>query len=98
MGKAQLSRLPAADLPPSSEEGRLARVVGRVLEGYFTAHDGLLPPAGLYERVLREVEKPLIERTLLATGGNQIRAAALLGLNRNTLRKKIRDLGVEVRK
>jgi two-component system nitrogen regulation response regulator GlnG len=46
--------------------------------------------------VLRKVEFPLITAALAATRGNQIRAADLLGLNRNTLRKKIRDLGIKV--
>ncbi|MGI9366888.1 MAG: nitrogen regulation protein NR(I), partial [Rhizobiaceae bacterium] len=50
----------------------------------------------LYSRVLREVEEPLINMTLRATRGNQIQAAKVLGLNRNTLRKKIRDLGLQV--
>jgi two-component system, NtrC family, nitrogen regulation response regulator GlnG len=49
---------------------------------------------GLYDRLLAQVEKPLIERTLSATRGNQIKAAAILGINRNTLRKKILSLGV----
>lgn len=52
----------------------------------------------IYERIIRLVEKPLIARMLALTGGNQIRAAELLGLNRNTLRKKIRDLDIDVRK
>ena len=52
--------------------------------------------AGVYDRVLAEVERPLISICLAATKGNQIRAAQLLGLNRNTLRKKIKDLGLEV--
>ena len=55
-----------------------------------------LPPSGLYTRVLRKIEFPLITAALAATRGNQIRAADLLGLNRNTLRKKIRDLGIKV--
>ena len=45
---------------------------------------------------MQEVERPLLSLCLAATRGNQIRAAHLLGLNRNTLRKKIRDLGLEV--
>ena len=55
-----------------------------------------LPPPGVYDRIVQEVERPLISICLAATRGNQIRAAQLLGLNRNTLRKKIRDLGLEV--
>ncbi len=50
----------------------------------------------IYDRVLAEVERPLIQMTLAATRGNQIKAAAMLGLNRNTLRKKIRDLEIPV--
>ena len=53
-------------------------------------HEPNLPPAGLYQRVLDKVEAPLIAMVLNACGGNQIKAADLLGLNRNTLRKKIR--------
>ena len=54
-----------------------------------------MPPAGLYDRVLEEVERPLIQLTLAATRGNQVRAAEVLGLNRNTLRKRLTDLGIE---
>ena len=63
---------------------------------YFNAYGENLPPPGLYHRVLREVEAPLITAALAATRGNQIRAAELLGLNRNTLRKKIRELDMQV--
>jgi len=66
------------------------------LTRYFSDHKDGLPPNGLYDRVLREVEEPLIRQSLAATNGNQIKAADLLGLNRNTLRKKIRDLGIDV--
>ena len=58
--------------------------------------DNSLPPPGLYHRILREIEYPLLSAALAATRGNQIRAADLLGLNRNTLRKKIRDLDIQV--
>ena len=68
----------------------------RHLRSYFNAHRDELPAAGLYDRVLREIERPLIELSLAATGGNQIKAAQLLGLNRNTLRKKIRELDIHV--
>ena len=59
-------------------------------------HGDALPPAGLYDRVIREVELPLIALTLAATRGNQLKAADLLGINRNTLRKKIRELDIPV--
>jgi len=74
----------------------LGAAVERHLREYFSAHRDGLPAAGLYDRVLREIEKPLISLSLGATRGNQIRAAQLLGLNRNTLRKKIRELDIQV--
>jgi two-component system nitrogen regulation response regulator GlnG len=58
----------------------------------FRSFGADLPPVGLYHRLLRELEAPLIAATLATTRGNQIKAAEVLGLNRNTLRKKIRDL------
>ncbi|MCB1456151.1 MAG: nitrogen regulation protein NR(I) [Nitratireductor sp.] len=66
------------------------------LANYFAEYGDDLPPPGLYHRVLRQLEAPLIATTLAATRGNQLRAADLLGLNRNTLRKKIRDLDIQV--
>ena len=80
------------------EEGpaTLAQLVERKLSSYFADQPDGIPPAGLYDRVLEEVERPLIQLTLSATRGNQVRAAEILGLNRNTLRKKISDLGVEM--
>ncbi len=77
------------------DEG-LAAAVESHLSQYFEAHRGNLPASGLYERVIREIERPLISQALSATAGNQLQAARMLGLNRNTLRKKIRDLGIEV--
>jgi len=74
----------------------LAQLVERHLGGYFAEQPDGVPPAGLYDRVLEEVERPLIQLTLAATRGNQVRAAEILGLNRNTLRKKIQDLGVDL--
>ena len=79
---------PAGDSIGASVEQHLTR--------YFQAHGASLPPVGLYSRVVREVERPLIELSLAATRGNQIRAAELLGLNRNTLRKKIKELDIQV--
>jgi two-component system nitrogen regulation response regulator GlnG len=87
--------LPAGAAETPSGEG-LGTAAERHLRDYFEAHKGGLPPAGLYDRVLREVERPLIALSLGATRGNQVKAAQLLGLNRNTLRKKIRELDIEV--
>ncbi|MGH6930811.1 MAG: nitrogen regulation protein NR(I) [Dongiaceae bacterium] len=74
----------------------LASAAERHLREYFAAHADGLPAHGLYDRILREIERPLISLSLEATHGNQIRAADLLGLNRNTLRKKIRELDIHV--
>tara|TARA_B100001540_G_scaffold316547_1_gene346704 strand:- start:3617 stop:5056 length:1440 start_codon:yes stop_codon:yes gene_type:complete len=74
----------------------LQDAVSRHLKKYFDAHPHELPPPGLYDRILKEVERPLITLSLMATRGNQIKAAQMLGLNRNTLRKKIRELGIEI--
>ena len=76
----------------------LARAVERHIRDFLAAHDGGLAPTDVYDRVIAEVERPLIRLTLAATRGNQIKAAAMLGLNRNTLRKKISDLGVEMQR
>ncbi|WP_127112184.1 response regulator [Shimia sediminis] len=75
---------------------KLSASVARHLRRYFDLHGNMLPPAGLYQRILREIELPLIEIALDATGGNQAKCADLLGINRNTLRKKITDLDINV--
>lgn len=74
----------------------LSTVVEDRIRRYFDLFGERLPPPGLYNRIIRQVELPLIALTLASTRGNQIRAASLLGINRNTLRKKIRDLNIEV--
>ena len=79
-----------------TQTGGLADAVDAHMKNYFSAHDGALPAAGLYGRVLREVERPLIMQTLQVTRGNQVKASEVLGLNRNTLRKKIRELGIPI--
>jgi two-component system nitrogen regulation response regulator GlnG len=86
----------AADATPGTAPAgeSLADAAERHLRDYFTAHKDGLPTSGLYERVIREVERPLIALALEATRGNQIRAAHMLGVNRNTLRKKIRALDI----
>ncbi|MBS0471953.1 MAG: nitrogen regulation protein NR(I) [Proteobacteria bacterium] len=78
------------------EPATLSAAVERHLTKYFLAQGDKLPPPGLYDRILQDIERPLLSICLAATRGNQIKAAHLLGLNRNTLRKKIRDLGLEV--
>jgi two-component system nitrogen regulation response regulator GlnG len=80
----------------TSETVDLGGSVEKYLSGYFETFGDALPPPGLYHRILREVEYPLISAALAATRGNQIKAAELLGVNRNTLRKKIRDLDIQV--
>jgi two-component system nitrogen regulation response regulator GlnG len=85
----------APDDEPQSDDA-LSNAIERHLTAYFASFGADLPPPGLYHRVLREMEQPLLSVTLAATRGNQIRAADLLGVNRNTLRKKIRDLDIRV--
>ncbi len=82
---------------PKPQSG-LSATVATHLKDYFAAHDGLMPPSGLYDRVLQEIERPLLQMTLRECRGNQIKAAALLGINRNTLRKKLREFGISVRR
>jgi two-component system, NtrC family, nitrogen regulation response regulator GlnG len=92
---AQPSLVPLAEEEPAAED-KLSLAVERYLSKYFAHFDSGLPPPGLYHRILREVEYPLLSAALAATRGNQIRAADLLGVNRNTLRKKIRELKIQV--
>jgi two-component system nitrogen regulation response regulator GlnG len=95
--EAELAEGPPAEMPAEAPGGEgLSSAVERHINDYFAAHKGDLPAAGLYDRILREIERPLIVATLGATRGNQIKAAHLLGLNRNTLRKKIRELDIPV--
>lgn len=79
-----------------SGNGPLSDSVEAHLQRYFDLHGDSLPPPGLYDRILREIERPLLQVALDATGGNQLRCADLLGINRNTLRKKLTELNIEV--
>lgn len=95
--EAVLGSQPAMEPLKGGGEGeKLSASVARHLKRYFDLHGGQLPPAGVYQRILREVEMPLIEIALDATAGNQAKCADLLGINRNTLRKKITDLDIRV--
>ena len=78
-----------------NEENEIAHHVRKSLEDYFRDLDGEQPSCAIYDMVMNCVEKPLIETVLFHAGGNQTRAAELLGLNRNTLRKKIQHHGIK---
>ena len=84
----------ASGPPPPDEETSLGEALERLLARHIAGYGTALPPDGLYDRIVMEVERPLFRLTLAAVRGNQLRAAKLLGLNRNTLRKKLTDLGV----
>ena len=77
------------------EADSLTSAVDFHIRRYFDALEGAMPSAGLHGRILREVEYPLIVATLEITRGNQVKAAEILGMNRNTLRKKIRELDIK---
>jgi two-component system nitrogen regulation response regulator GlnG len=94
--RALIGSEPSRAATGQTDGERLSDAIARHLKRYFDLHGGELPPPGLYQRILREMETPLIEIALDATGGNQAKCAELLGINRNTLRKKITDLDIEV--
>jgi Fis family transcriptional regulator len=75
-------------------ETDLVRSVRRAIEGYFRDLDGERP-CGVYEMVISCVERPLIEAVLTRVDGNQTHAAQMLGINRNTLRKKMKNHGIK---
>ncbi|MBI1214629.1 MAG: nitrogen regulation protein NR(I) [Alphaproteobacteria bacterium] len=90
----ELARLGASQ-PETALPGDRAGLIRAVLDDFFC----IRPPEGeVHARLVAELEKPLVERVLQMTNGNQIRAAEILGLNRNTLRKKIRELDIEIRR
>jgi two-component system nitrogen regulation response regulator GlnG len=83
----------------SDEVGkRLSDIVEYHVKKYFDRHGGLLPPKGVYQRIIKELETPIIEVSLRACKGNQLKCAELLGLNRNTLRKKVKNINIDVAK
>ena len=92
MVTAELTAAPGGPRPPSSGEGD-------PLEAHLEAAVAVAfaqgsPAPGLHERMVQALERPLLRTALAASGGNQIRAAEMLGLNRNTLRKRLQELGV----
>ncbi len=74
----------------------LGQLVSQHIQNYLLAHEGQMPAPGLYKRILTEVEKPLVISILDAVGGSQVKAAKILGISRNTLRKKIEELNIKV--
>ena len=75
-------------------ENEMARVVRRAIDGYFKDLDGE-KPSRVYDMVISCVEKPLLESVLHRVRGNQTHAADMLGINRNTLRKKIKSYNIK---
>jgi two-component system nitrogen regulation response regulator GlnG len=97
MVEEELTARPSSVTEPAPMMGEtLGTAVEYHLRRYFSLHEGALPSPGVYNRVIKEVEWPLIALTLEAVNGNQIKAAEILGINRNTLRKKIRELDITV--
>ncbi len=85
-----------ADEAPVSGASSLGQAVERHIRNMLAGSSDGIPTRDVYDQVIAEVERPLIRMTLAATRGNQIKAAEMLGLNRNTLRKKIKDLDIPV--
>lgn len=97
IGAAQFEAQLGAAVASGDDGGEidLDTAVARTLAGVFAEYRPALPPDGLYDRIIGAVEAPLLRQVLAAVGGNQLRAAKLLGLNRNTLRKKLADHGID---
>ncbi|WP_371876073.1 DNA-binding transcriptional regulator Fis [Pleionea sp. CnH1-48] len=81
------------ELSPVSQQPTLRESVNTAIQNYFSQLDGQ-QPSELYDMVLAEVEAPLLERVMEYTRGNQTKAAIILGLNRGTLRKKLKIYGL----
>jgi Fis family transcriptional regulator len=77
------------------DENDIARYVRKAVNEYFKDLDGEEPSCSIFDMVMNCVEKPLIETVMHHADGNQTRAADLLGINRNTLRKKIVEHGIK---
>ncbi len=83
--------------PKFQQKENLADAAERILKQWFLAHKNLPIASGLYTRVIQEVERPLLKLTLDYTKGNQSEASEILGINRNTLRKKLKELNVRAK-
>lgn len=73
----------------------LSGAVEACLDKFFDMHDGDNPESGLYDRIINEVEKILIVKTLAYSNNVQVQAAKILGINRNTLRKKMKEFKID---
>ena len=93
-----ISGKPYDDKPSMATFHGMSDAIARHLAVYLDAQEGNLPVGQLYECVLGELERPLITLVLDRLRGNQIKTAEVLGINRNTLRKKIRKYGISVRR
>jgi two-component system nitrogen regulation response regulator GlnG len=89
----RIASAPEKTIPmPGKKQGQdLEQLVYNALKDYFDLHEGSLPSPGLYDRIISEVERPLLFLTLQIVNGNQRKAAHILGLSRNTLRKKMTE-------
>ncbi|GAB4060730.1 helix-turn-helix domain-containing protein [Uliginosibacterium sediminicola] len=76
-----------------SPKNEISLCVSAALERYFADLNGE-KPAGIYDMVIREVEKPMLQSVMQQTGGNQTQAADILGITRNTLRRKLTEHGL----
>ena len=95
--KHELSMIsPEEDVVNTLEGSKISQSLEMHLSHYFRSLGDSLPAPGLHQTVLKEVEVPLINLTLSLCDGNQIKAANMLGINRNTLRKKIKDYDLVV--
>jgi len=78
-------------------EGEYKSIIDAIeakIDKFFQMHEGDSPDSGLYDVVVKEVERVLIRKTIAHTNGIQIKASKILGINRNTLRKKIKELNI----
>lgn len=72
----------------------IAQIIEKMVRDYFATQGDNITDSSLYSTVLQEVERPLFEQTLQAVKGNKARAARILGINRNTLHKKLTEHGL----
>lgn len=72
----------------------LTEAIESHIDRFYDMHEGQMPDSGVYNRIIEEVERVLISRTIKYSGNVQSQAAKILGINRNTLRKKIKDLNI----